>query len=82
MRTTLTLDEDVAVAIERLRKDRDSSFKAVVNEVMRAGLKHMRSASKPAAPFRTRAVSLGPCLIGNIDNVADALAIAEGESFK
>ena len=32
MRTTLTLDKDVAAALERLRKARKASLKAVVNE--------------------------------------------------
>ena len=83
MRTTLSLDKDVAAALERLRKARKASLKEVVNEALRRGLAQM--ASPPAAPrrpFRTRAVSLGRCLVGNVDNVSEVLAVAEGESFK
>lgn len=83
MRTTLTLDKDVAIALERLRKARKASLKKIVNEALRQGLTRM--AAPPAAPrrpFRTRALSLGRCLVGNIDNVSEALAIAEGESFR
>ena len=83
MRTTLTLDKDVAVALERLRKARKSSLKAVVNDALRQGLGRM--AAPPAAPrrpFRTRAFSLGRCLVGNVDNVAEVLAITEGVRFK
>ena len=83
MRTTLTLDKDVAVALERLRKARKASLKAVVNEALRQGLARM--AAPPAAPrrpFRTRAFSLGRCLVSNVDNVAEVLAIAESERFK
>ena len=83
MRTTLSLDKDVAAAIERLRKARKVSLKEVVNEALRRGLGQM--ASPPPAPrrsFRTRTVSLGRCLVGNVDNVSEVLAVAEGESFK
>ena len=37
MRTTLTLDEDVAAILERLRKSRDTSLKDLVNEALRRG---------------------------------------------
>jgi hypothetical protein len=83
MRTTLSLDKDVAAALERVRKTRNASLKEVVNEALRRGLGQM--ASPPPAPrrlFRTRAVSLGRCLVGNVDNVSEVLAVAEGESFK
>lgn len=38
MRTTLTLDPDVAALLERATAERGVSFKAVVNEAIRAGL--------------------------------------------
>jgi len=82
MRTTLTLDKDVAVALERLRKTRKASLKAVVNEALRQGLGHMAAPPPARRAMRTRAVSLGRCLAGNIDNVSETLAIAEGESFR
>ena len=83
MRTTLTLEKDVAIALERLRKTRKASLKAVVNEALRQGLGQMAAPPRtPRKPFRTRTLSLGRCLIGNIDNVAEVLAVAEGEHFK
>ena len=82
MRTTLTLDDDVAAALERLRKRGRASLKALVNEALRRGLKQMRVRPKRREAFRTQAVALGRCRIGSIDNVAEALSIAEGESFK
>ncbi len=81
MRTTLTLDDDVAARIERLRKVRKQSLKELVNEALREGLEHLAAPRKKRAPFRTAVVDLGRCLIGNVDNVADVLAAAEGESF-
>jgi len=83
MRTTLSLDEDVAAALEQLRKTRDESLKALVNEALRRGLKDMKGpVRRRTTPFRTRAVSLGRCRLGGVDNVAEALAVAEGESFR
>jgi hypothetical protein len=37
MRTTLTLDDDVAVALERLRRAGDASLKDIVNDALRRG---------------------------------------------
>ena len=82
MRTTLTLDNDVAAALERLRKARKLSLKRAVNETLRRGLAQASARSAPRARARTRAVSLGRCLIGNVDNVSEVLARAEGESFR
>jgi hypothetical protein len=82
MRTTLTLDPDVAIALKRLRKQRDARLKHVINDVLREGLRHLEETPKPKKPFRTKVVSVGRFLVGNVDNVAEALAIAEGEDFK
>ncbi len=81
MRTTLTLDDDVAVQLERLRRAREVSLKDLVNDALRRGLREMSAKPKKREPFRTRTFNLGPFLI-NIDNVAEALAHAEGEGFK
>jgi len=81
MRTTLTLDDDVAAILKRLARTRNARFKDVVNDALRRGL-----ASTTAAParetFRTASVTLGRCRTGTVDNVADALAAAEGEPFR
>lgn len=82
MRTTLTLDKDVAAVIERLRKTRDESLKALINEALREGLKHLEAPRRKPARFHTGSVDLGRCHLGNVDNVAEALAVAESESFR
>lgn len=82
MRTTLTLDDDVAAIIERLRRDRDANLRDIVNEALREGLKHMTAPRQKPTRFRTRTADLGRCLLANVDNVADALAIAEGDAFR
>ena len=62
MRTTLTLDDDVAAALERLRRARDASLKDVVNEVLRGGLSELAARPPRALPnsergTRTTAIS-------------------------
>jgi hypothetical protein len=82
MRTTLTIDDDIAAALERLRRDRETSFKDLVNEALRRGVGEMTSRPKRRKPVRTRSVDLGTPLIPNIDNVAEILAVAEGDAYK
>jgi hypothetical protein len=82
MRTTLTLDDDVAIALERLRKSRDMGLKEVVNDVLRRGLKDIGAPPKRRERFRTATVSLGRLRVSNLDNVAESLAVAEGEAFE
>ena len=82
MRTTLSLDDDVAATLERLRRSRRISLKRLVNEALRRGLDDMGRPRRPRQAVRTRAVALGRVRIAGIDNVGEALAIAEGESFK
>ncbi len=82
MRTTLTLDDDVAAALEQLRKTRKIGLKALVNELLRAGLSQASARPARRKPFRTRSVDLGRLRIGSLDNIGEALAIGEGERFR
>lgn len=82
MRTTLTIDDDVAVQIERLRRSRDASLKDVVNEVLRRGLRETQESSKSRKPFRTQPIAGVVCLLDNVDNIGEVLAIIEGELYK
>ena len=81
MRTTLTLDDDVAVQVERLRRERNASLKDVVNEALRRGLKEMSSRPKTRESFRTRVFD-GATQLMPIDNIAEVLAVAEGDAYK
>jgi len=80
MRTTLTLDDDVAALLERERKRRNATLKEVANDALRRGLEGF-DAPKKTRPFKTRTVNLGGAIPGNLDNVAEVLALAEGEDF-
>lgn len=82
MRTTLTLDDDVAAALKRLQKARSLGYRDLVNEALRRGIKQMSARPALRPEFKTRSVQLGRLRISSIDNIAEALAIAEGEAFK
>jgi Ribbon-helix-helix protein, copG family len=82
MRTTLTLDDDVAAVLERLRRTRDASLKQLINEALRRGLKDMAGRPKRREPVQTRSVALGRVRVAGIDNIGEALATAEGEIYK
>ncbi|MBV9018397.1 MAG: ribbon-helix-helix protein, CopG family [Alphaproteobacteria bacterium] len=82
MRTTLTIEDDVAAELERLRRDRDASLKDVVNEALRRGVRDMTAPPKRAKPFRTKSYDCGRLLIDNIDNVWEVLDQIEDEKFR
>ena len=82
MRTTLTLDDDVAALLRQVQKKRKGNLKGIVNEALRAGLAQMVTPRRRSAPYRTPAVSLGRCLVGSLDDVAEVLAVSEGEMFR
>ena len=82
MRTTLTLDDDVAVRLEQERRKRRTSFKAILNEMLRAGLDATQTPKRKRQPFRTKGFDLGPSLIGSLDDVEEILSRAEGEAHR
>ena len=82
MRTTLTIEDDVAATLERVRKSREVTLKDLVNDALRRGLREMEARPKKQKVFRTPSLDAGPILINSVDNFAEALAYAEGEGFK
>lgn len=81
MRTTLTLDDDVAALLKRVAAKDNGSFKDVVNQALRLGLRTF-TAPPHRRPFRTTGFALGPSLVGSLDNVEEVLARVEGEDHK
>ena len=82
MRTTLTLDADVAAALKRYRTRSDHTLKYAVNQALRRGLDVLEREPQQPVEVRTEAVSLGGCLLGSLDDIAEALAVSEGDAFK
>jgi len=71
MRTTVTLDEDVAAKLKLTARERGVSFKAALNDAVRDGL---RQSSAPRRRFRVQAQPMGVRPGVNLDK---ALALAD-----
>lgn len=82
MRTTLTLDDDVAALLERVRKSRKAGLKETVNEALRQGLRQMTTPPPRRKPYQTPSWDLGKCLVDNLDKISEVLAYAEGEDYR
>src|SRR5436190_12660643 len=68
MRTTITLDDDVAAAIRELRRERSMGLSEAVNELIRGGLNAPRRGRKP---FKQRTYTMG--LLIDVTDIAEAL---------
>lgn len=78
MRTTLTLDEDVAAKLKSEVRRSGRSFKETVNQYLRLGL-NTPAAPEPREPFQVEARDLGEIRPGlSLDNVSELLEHAEG----
>jgi hypothetical protein len=74
VRTTLTIDDDIAVLVEQEQRRSGDSFKGTVNSLLRLGL--MNSREKTATkPFVVTPFPLG---IGNCDKISELLEELEG----
>jgi hypothetical protein len=78
VRTTLTLDEDVAAKLKSLARRSGRALREVVNDALRRGLARP-VAPAPLEPFKVKARDLGPLRPGlSLDNVAELLERIEG----
>jgi hypothetical protein len=81
VRTTLTLDEDVAEKLRAEARHAGKPFKQVVNDALRRGLA-LRRETRSAKPFKVRAKDLGLYPGINYDNVGDLLEHVEGPQHR
>jgi hypothetical protein len=78
MRTTLTLDDDVAAKLKAESRRARRSFRDVVNETLRRGLAQRR-AGVARQPFKVTTRDLGNLGLGlSLDNVAELIEQVEG----
>jgi hypothetical protein len=82
MRTTLTLDDDVAALLSQVQQTRNASFKEIVNAALREGLAQMMKPAEKRSAYHTRLWNTGKCALPNLDNVAEVIAWAEGENYR
>jgi hypothetical protein len=73
MRTTVTLADDVAAAVEKLRRERSIGLSEAVNDLVRVGLS---AQDAPHTPFRQKSHHLGQGI--DYANVAETLETLEG----
>jgi hypothetical protein len=78
MRTTLTLDDDVAAKLKTESQRAGRPFREIVNETLRRGLESRRAtAQRPA--FKVTARDLGNLKPGvSLDNIAELIEHVEG----
>jgi hypothetical protein len=81
MRTTLTLDDDVAAKLKAESRRAGRPFRDIVNDTLRRGLAS-RHATGPRKPFKVKARDLGLKPGLSLDNVAELLEQVEGPTFR
>jgi hypothetical protein len=82
VRTTLTLDDDVAARIKAEVRRSGKPLKAVVNEYLRLALSSRARRVAPP-PFVVHARDLGELRPGlSLDNIGDLLDAAEGPTHR
>jgi hypothetical protein len=82
MRTTVTIDDDVATRLQaEMRRQKSTNFKETLNEVLRRGLLVRRELAA-SRPFKVRPRRMGKKEGLNYDNVAELLENLEGMEHK
>jgi len=77
VRTTLSLDDDVARLLDKESRRSGASFKQVVNQFLRLGL--MASKQPARKPFKVTPINLG---LPHYDKVEDLLEYLEGPDHR
>ena len=77
MRTTLTLDDDVAATLRAEARQSGAPFKQTVNRVLRLGLQAQAQA-KALPPFKVKTRDLGLRPGFDFDNIEELLEKIEG----
>ena len=78
MRTTLTLDDDVAAKLKTESQRAGRSFREIVNETLRRGLESRRVTAQGRV-FKVTARDLGNLKPGlSLDNIAKVIEHVEG----
>lgn len=82
MRTTLTLDEDIAVRLQSEARRTGQPFKTLVNEVLRSGLAQRRPAPR-VERFQVEAHNFGGLKPGvSLDSIGALLEHLDGPDHR
>ena len=84
MRTTLTIDDDIAFRLAELRAEGGERFKTLLNRVLRAGLAALRAGERRTTEktFSTKTFRARCLLPDGMSSTHDMLAFAEGDDWK
>jgi metal-responsive CopG/Arc/MetJ family transcriptional regulator len=77
VRTTVNLADDVAAAVERLRKERAIGLSDAINELIRTGLVKQ----EVRAPFRQKTHDMGTAIV-DYSNVWETIESADGPASR
>jgi metal-responsive CopG/Arc/MetJ family transcriptional regulator len=77
MRTTVSLDDDVAAALKEVRRTRHIGLSEAINDLIRAGI---AGAPGERQTFSQRSTTLGLRL--DVSNVAEALDLLDGPTSR
>jgi hypothetical protein len=82
MRTTVTLDDDVAALLRKRQKERRLGFKEALNEALREALATPlgRARTEPRRPIQT--YSVGRLLVEDLDDVSAVIEDIEGPAHR
>jgi hypothetical protein len=77
IRTTVTLDDDVAARLKEVSASRGLPFRTVLNDLVRAGLLASKS-RLPQTPYKIEPLNLGVYPGVEYDNIGELLELLEG----
>lgn len=81
MRTTLTIDDDVAAKAREAVRLTGLPFKSLINRALRVGIDEVISSRKKVR-YRTEARPMGLRKGLSYDNVSELLSVVEGEDHR
>jgi hypothetical protein len=80
IRTTVTLDDDVAARVKRESQSRGASFRDTLNDLLRSALLGVHN--KPRRTLRIKPTHMGHKPGLNYDNIESLLEYGEGEQHR
>ena len=81
MRTTLTIDEDVATLLQKEMRRTGQPLKVTVNALLRSGLQQSKVPIKPK-PFKIRTRKLGLPKEWTSGSVSELIEMLEGPGYR
>jgi hypothetical protein len=80
IRTTVTLDDDVAARVKRESQSRGASFRDTLNDLLRVAL--LSAGNMPRRTLKIKPVSMGYKPGLNYDSIESLLEYGEGEQHR